>query len=254
MNIAVDRDTFVIHAVVVACLSLGGFGCGGKFDNGAVADAAAGGNIVDRSASPGVEGSRSSNHDAGSGSTSSSSGGDVSCTTTCIDGCCDSTGVCRNSGDTQCGLYGAACIDCTATGMTCNAGRCVGAEFLCEAGVVGAPVSPDAGACFIDITQYDHSCSVDSDCVSSVELNCAVWQGGFIPRRGVNLFVGGGDFCGNVCNCDLGGAISRSAVAQYLADVSRTPVGSGQVPIPICNCPPPPPLPNQLCVNGSCGR
>jgi hypothetical protein len=116
----------------------------------------------------------------------------------------------------------------------------------CEAGV-GATASPDAAACSIDLNQYDRSCSVDADCVSTVKLSCAVYPG---SRPVPNLYVHGGDFCVG-CNCNMGAAINQSAVTQYIADVSRTPEGSGQVAFPFCNCPPTPPNPS--CINGSCG-
>jgi hypothetical protein len=64
------------------------------------------------------------------------------------------------------------------------------------------------------------------------------------------VYVRGGNFCDG-CNCNVGDAISQSAIAQYIADVSRTPQGSGQVAFPVCNCPPTPPS-TALCKNGSC--
>jgi hypothetical protein len=120
----------------------------------------------------------------------------------------------------------------------------------CEAGAgAGAAVSPDASACSIALDQYDRSCSVDSDCVSTVEVSCAVYENA-VPAT--SIFVRGGDFCGG-CNCAMGFAINRGAAAQYAADVSATPQGSGQVAFPICNCAATPP-PGPLCVNGMCGQ
>jgi hypothetical protein len=253
-RIAVSRHTLVIHAVAAACFSLGGFGCGGKVNSVVASDAATGGNVFDQSASAGGDGSGLSSSGGGGsgsgggpGSTSSSSGSGGSCATTCTNGCCDSTGSCRNSGDDTCGFFGAACSDCTATGATCVSGRCVAETSVrCDAGM-GAPVSPDAGACFIDFTQYDRSCSSDSDCVSTVTLPCAVYTNG---ARLSEVYVHFGTFCDG-CNCNGGAAISQRAVAQYIADVSRTPEGSGQIAFPICNCPPPPPA-TPMCKNGSC--
>jgi hypothetical protein len=122
-----------------------------------------------------------------------------------------------------------------------------GSVVRCEGGA-GADVGPDAAACFIDLNQYDRSCSVDSDCVATVELSCAMYQN---RPRGLNLYVRGGSFCDG-CNCNTGAAINRSAVAQYVADVSRTPEGSGQVAFPVCGCPPTPP-PTISCNSGLCG-
>jgi hypothetical protein len=117
----------------------------------------------------------------------------------------------------------------------------------CEGGA-GTPISADAAACLIDLAQYDRSCAVDSDCVSTVELSCAVYQTS-LPV--VTFYVRGGNFCDG-CNCNPGLAINQSAVQQYIADVSATPQGSGQVPFPACNCPPTPPVGIPLCINGSC--
>jgi hypothetical protein len=115
--------------------------------------------------------------------------------------------------------------------------------------VAAAAVRLDAAACFIDLAQYDRSCATDSDCVSSVELPCAVWPNS-LPVQPV--YVHGGDFCDG-CNCSTGATIGRSAVAQYVADLSMTPQGSGQVAFPPCSCPPAPPPPvGPQCVDGSC--
>ena len=186
---AVSRYSVVIHAVAVACTALGGFGCGGKVDSALVSDAATGGKIVDQSASPRIGGSGSSSSSGagsgssgGTGSTSSSSGSGGSCASTCTNGCCDSTGACRNSSDKQCGFFGAACIDCTATWATCLYGKCVfGTDARSEA-CVGVALSPDAGACSIDLNQYDRSCSVDSDCVSTVDPQLRSVSGQLHPR------------------------------------------------------------------------
>jgi hypothetical protein len=124
----------------------------------------------------------------------------------------------------------------------------VEASVRCEAGA-GAAVSADAAACSIDLSQYDRTCSVDSDCVSTVELSCAVYQD---SRPVSNIYVRGGNFCDG-CNCAAGFAINTSAVAQYVADVAGTPQGSGQVAFPVCNCPPTPPPGVTGCNDGFCG-
>jgi hypothetical protein len=121
------------------------------------------------------------------------------------------------------------------------------ASGLCEAGA-GADVSPDAAACSINLAHYDRSCSVDSDCVSTVELSCAVYSG---SRPIPHVYIRGGNFCVG-CNCNLGAAVNRNAVAHYITDLSATPEGSGQVAFPICNCPASPP-PSPSCINGTCG-
>jgi hypothetical protein len=82
------------------------------------------------------------------------------------------------------------------------------------------------GTCFIDTSRYDQSCSLDSDCVAEVE------DAG-VGLRG--LIVQSGDYCQAMCFCP-GMAISRVAVAQYVADVARTPLGSGAISPQFCDC------------------
>jgi hypothetical protein len=261
-GIAVSRHTLVIYAVAAICSSLGAFGCGGKVNSVVASDAATGGNVVDQGASAGVDGSGlsssggtgsgsgdgpgstsgSGGSSGGTGSTSSSSGIGESCAATCTNGCCDSTGDCRNSGDSTCGFFGTACSDCTATGATCVSGTCVGEPGVhCDADA-GAAVSPDAAACLIDLNQYDRSCSSDSDCVSQVPFPCSA-----VPTA--VLYVRGGNFCDYTCNCPPGSPISQSAVAQYIADVSGTPHIS--VRSVDCSCPPTRAY-YPKCMNGSC--
>jgi hypothetical protein len=83
--------------------------------------------------------------------------------------------------------------------------------------------SPESGggSCWIDISTYDQSCAVDSDCV--------YFAGAFA--------VASGNYCSDPapCNC-VGGAISLGAANQYVADVSKTPVGSGAIPRGQCSC------------------
>ena len=72
-------------------------------------------------------------------------------------------------------------------------------------------------ACFIDTNNYDHSCSVDSDCVGALSGNyCKQPQ--------------------HMCIYCLTETIAKSAVAQYLTDVSKTPLGSGAIPRKLCDC------------------
>ena len=226
MSMAVSRSTFLIHAVAAVGSSLGGFGCGGKLNIVVASDAATGRDVVDQVVSAGVDGSGSSSSSragsgssGGPGSTSSSSGGGRSCATTCTNGCCDSTGACRPSGDETCGFLGATCSDCTATGTTCVYGKGVGeagASPRCEPGL-GAAVSPDAGACSIDFSQYALSCSSDSDCVSTITLPCAVYTNGGHP---VELYVRGGNSCDG-CNCCAIAALRSPSARARLRSTLR---------------------------------
>jgi hypothetical protein len=74
--------------------------------------------------------------------------------------------------------------------------------------------STDTASCMIAASSYDQSCAVDSDCVQ----------------------VTPGDYCGDDrCLCDVA-AISATALAQFDADVSKTPVGLGAVRYEPCSC------------------
>jgi hypothetical protein len=63
------------------------------------------------------------------------------------------------------------------------------------------------GHCNIEASNYDQSCTVDSDCVA------------LAGRFAVQF----GDFCHSGCMCG-GDTINKSSVAQYIHDVSMTPL------------------------------
>jgi hypothetical protein len=86
--------------------------------------------------------------------------------------------------------------------------------------------SAEAPQCIISTSNYDQSCSVDSDCVSTVVIDDA----------GDYVFVKSGDYCKSMCNCG-GDTISRDAVGKYTSDMLRTPLGSGAIPRLRCGCP-----------------
>jgi hypothetical protein len=103
-------------------------------------------------------------------------------------------------------------------------GRETDSETDSETSVVA---SLDGAACFINTSNYDQSCSVDSDCVTQVDLN---------PSKLDDYWkVQSGNYCKTMCICG-GDTISKSAVAQYTADVSKTPLGSGEIPYVPCSC------------------
>jgi hypothetical protein len=87
----------------------------------------------------------------------------------------------------------------------------------------------DAGTCLIEVPWYDQHCSVDSDCVELLA--------GFHTDLGGpdGLLVQSGNYCTTMCICG-GEAINKSAVAQYMMDVSKTPLVSGAIPPPSCGC------------------
>jgi hypothetical protein len=98
-------------------------------------------------------------------------------------------------------------------GVQCVGGQCM--TFVMAGG-------PDAGAdanvdtagpsCFIVASDYDQSCSADSDCVS----------------------VDFGNYCQWICRCG-GDAINRDSLSQFTADTAMTPLGQGSIPY-ACNC------------------
>jgi hypothetical protein len=66
----------------------------------------------------------------------------------------------------------------------------------------------------ISASNYDQSCTVDTDCVE----------------------VSSSDYC-STTDCQCGGsAINVGALAQFKADVSKTPIGSGALMGKVCGC------------------
>jgi hypothetical protein len=105
-------------------------------------------------------------------------------------------------------------------------------------------------ACLIDAASYDHSCTTDKDCVSEVMYGAEVSSNG---AHSVSIPVASGNYCISRCNCAGSEVIGMGGVAPFIADVSRTPLGSGQVPLSICSCPVPVPIPSGICEQGFCG-
>jgi hypothetical protein len=76
---------------------------------------------------------------------------------------------------------------------------------------------PDAESdgCTVSASNYDQSCTVDTDCVE----------------------VSSGDYC-SAATCQCGGSVVNvGALAQFRADVSKTPLGSGALMSLPCGCP-----------------
>jgi hypothetical protein len=81
--------------------------------------------------------------------------------------------------------------------------------------------------CFISASNYDSSCTVDSDCVAVTETD---------------------DWCASDCLCGRG-FLNKKSAAQYVQEAARTPLGSGAVAPGFCGCPLSPP---PCCVQGQC--
>jgi hypothetical protein len=89
----------------------------------------------------------------------------------------------------------------------------------------------EAGSCFIKASNYDQSCSVDSDCTGVA---------GKFP-------IQSGNYCQTICLCG-GDSINKKAIAQYVQDVSMTPAGAGAVSS-LCFCGM---IAQPCCKNGTC--
>lgn len=88
------------------------------------------------------------------------------------------------------------------SGTNTDTSRAVDAYF----GVDASPI------CLVDSSNYDQSCSADSDCV----------RADF------------GNYCQWLCRCGED-AINRASLARFNADVAMTPLGQGRVP-GVCSC------------------
>lgn len=99
-----------------------------------------------------------------------------------------------------------------------------GVACVCDPANPVQACCPDASdpACLISESNYDTSCTVDSDCVATAGMN---------PEYVVQF----GNWCVSQCFCG-GNAINRDSAAQYAQDVSRTPLGSGAIPALECGC------------------
>src|ERR1700722_14663825 len=104
-------------------------------------------------------------------------------------------------------------------GPSIDAGNGADSTAMVTTAVDGA--TDDGGvSCYIVASHYGQSCRVDTDCVSSA---------GPFP-------VLTGDYCEALCLCGGSDAINRQSVTQYVADVKKTPLGSGAIPSLTCNC------------------
>jgi|GEM_PF-2409273 len=81
-------------------------------------------------------------------------------------------------------------------------------------GSADAATGADSGTCMISASHYDQACTVDTDCA----------------------IVSSGDYCVAGCLCG-GSALNVSALGQFNADVSKTPLGSGALGMVVCSCP-----------------
>src|ERR1700678_3295322 len=110
---------------------------------------------------------------------------------------------------------------CQAAGGECGVSACsaLGSQSCgarggaCCLDALGAVCAAEGGSPAIAASSYDRSCQVDSDCVA----------------------IGVGDPC-YPCEvlCPGTAAINTSSMATYMADVARSPAGSGSV---VCACP-----------------
>jgi hypothetical protein len=143
----------------------------------------------------------------------------------------------------SCGIIGstrrAAAVAGKLLFVSACAGRATQVKAMAEAAVDAAAAfdgNVDAADCSIMVSNYDQSCSVDSDCVSTV---------GTFPHA---FAVFSGNYCESQCPCGQE-ALSQTAATQYLNDVLGTPLGSGAIPFQNCGCGS---LGSACCMGGRC--
>ncbi len=117
----------------------------------------------------------------------------------------------------------------------------------------GLPADAYSASCFIDPPTYDHSCTTDSDCIYEIPLDNVDLDSGQQVRP-FGMFVFSGNYCESRCDCEGFPVefIGKKALAQFVADVSKTPLGSGAVPLIPCGCPASPIPAPPICQNGLC--
>jgi hypothetical protein len=95
--------------------------------------------------------------------------------------------------------------------LECVSGQCM--TFVMAGGVDAATnVDTVAPSCFVAASDYDQSCSADSDCVR----------------------VDFGNYCQWICRCG-GDAINIDSLSQFTADTAMTPLAQGSIP-GVCSC------------------
>jgi hypothetical protein len=116
----------------------------------------------------------------------------------------------------------------TATGTSATVSA-VDASTSMSSSDASSPIGAfDAAACTILASNYDQSCTVDTDCVR----------------------VAAGDYCGDECLCGGESTINVGALAQFNADVAKTPIGSGAVEGVGADCGCPTEIDNAPCCQG----
>lgn len=109
-------------------------------------------------------------------------------------------------------FVGLAAVTLLSTASAC--GGKVGERGSPDASATGDAGEEASGPCVISASDYDQSCTVDTDCAG----------------------VTSGDYCSPGCECG-GSAINVSALPAFNAAVAATPRGSGALGITACPCP-----------------
>ena len=109
--------------------------------------------------------------------------------TTCANGCCAGDVCVTSPSDTQCGIGGKACVDCTQSGDTCNGGTCVSTctaktcagccqSNTCFAGFLDSRCGSGGAAC-ADCTQKNTTCdTISTPRVCAATQTCPATYGG----------------------------------------------------------------------------
>jgi hypothetical protein len=124
---------------------------------------------------------------------------------------------------TELGCYG-RCVGSTARAIGYGVALLFASSMACSKGTTACT---DANVELIQASNYDQSCTVDSDCVS----------------------IAVGDACYPcLVICQVGGAINRGALSSYQSDISKT-IGAGETSGVQCGCPS---WPGPCCRGGIC--
>jgi len=116
----------------------------------------------------------------------------------------------------------------TATGTSASVTAVDASTSTSSSGASSPTGAFDAAACTILASNYDQSCTVDTDCVR----------------------VAAGDYCGDECLCGGESTINVGALAQFNADVAKTPIGSDAVEGVGADCGCPAEIDNAPCCQG----
>jgi hypothetical protein len=115
------------------------------------------------------------------------------------------------------------------------------ASDVSDATDVSDAAQAQAPSCVIAASNYDRSCTQDSDCfgyIYGANSDAGQLLGDLPSDWGAVLPVQFGDYCADAVPCVCGGdAINGNAIQKYVSDVSKTPLVLGYASDNACFCP-----------------